>query len=87
MGYPEGWPKLAKYGTLQLSDDSLYANIITISKAHSQQERDRLFEVTPEPPASNTLTNTLTNTLVPCTLRGYCLQQLGFEVTRGAARI
>jgi hypothetical protein len=46
VGYPEGWPKLAKYGTLQLSDDSLYANIITISKAHSQQERDRLFEVT-----------------------------------------
>jgi len=44
VGYPEGWPLLAKYGTLQLSEESFYQNIITVAQAHSQQERDRLFE-------------------------------------------
>jgi len=43
VGYPEGWPMLAKYGTLTLSG-SLYENIVTIAQAHSKQERDRLYE-------------------------------------------
>jgi len=44
VGYPAGWPTLARYGTLDLTDASLYENIVTVAKAHSQQERDRLFE-------------------------------------------
>ena len=41
VGYPAGWPTLARYGTLDLTDASLYENIVTVAKAHSQQERDR----------------------------------------------
>ena len=44
VGYPEGWPLLSKYGSLPLTETSFYDNIITVAKAHSQQERDRLFE-------------------------------------------
>jgi len=41
VGYPSGWPTLARYGTLDLTDTSLYENIVVVSQAHSQQERDR----------------------------------------------
>ena len=43
VGYPEGWPHLAEYGTLTLTG-GLYENIVTVSQAHSKEERDTLYK-------------------------------------------
>jgi len=43
VGYPEGWPHLAQYGTLTLIG-GLYENIVTVSQAHSKEERDTLYK-------------------------------------------